>query len=108
MDFELLFSLVGLLAMAGWVGLFVSPWTPKGSDLFAGTIVPVLLATTQLGVLLSSPDESGGFGTLAEVMELFGHPGAVMAGWIHFLAFDWRQLLLPVSDNYSCRLSRPG
>ena len=21
---------------------------------------------------------------------------------------DWRQLLLPVSDNYSCRLSRPG
>ena len=30
----------------------------------------------------------GGFGSLAAVRELFGEPGLLAAGWLHYLAFD--------------------
>jgi hypothetical protein len=30
----------------------------------------------------------GGFGSLADVMKLFAREEAVLAGWIHYLAFD--------------------
>ena len=30
----------------------------------------------------------GGFGTLASVKTLFGVDGLLLAGWIHYLAFD--------------------
>lgn len=30
----------------------------------------------------------GGFGSLAGVMKLFTNPWAVLAGWVHYLAFD--------------------
>jgi hypothetical protein len=30
----------------------------------------------------------GGFGSVAEVQALFAQPGALVAGWLHYLAFD--------------------
>ena len=30
----------------------------------------------------------GGFDTLAKVQQLFTYPGAALAGWVHYLAFD--------------------
>ena len=30
----------------------------------------------------------GGFGSLADVATLFGKPELLLAGWIHYLAFD--------------------
>lgn len=89
MDFENVFSAVGLLAMLGWLTLVISPLIPVWSDRIAGLIVPLLLAATYVAFLLFVPSENGGgFGTFAEVQQLFTNPGAVMAGWIHFLAFD--------------------
>ena len=32
--------------------------------------------------------EGGGFGSLQEVKTLFSVDGAVVAGWVHYLAFD--------------------
>jgi hypothetical protein len=32
--------------------------------------------------------KGGGFGSLAQVAVLFGSPYALLAGWIHYLAFD--------------------
>jgi len=89
MDFELIFSLAGLLAMAGWAVLIVSPLMPLWSDRIAGLYIPLLLATAYLLVVLAVPAQNGGgFGSFAEVMQLFSDPAALMAGWIHFLAFD--------------------
>lgn len=89
MDFELIFSIAGLVAMAGWVALLLSPLIPTWSDRIAGLIVPAILAAGYVAILIFSPaQEGGGFGSFAEVATLFTHPGAVMAGWIHFLAFD--------------------
>lgn len=86
MNYELLFSLVGLLSVAGWGALLTSPWWPDLSDRIASVVVPVLLASAYVAVALGAPVESGSF---AEVQTLFTQPSAVMAGWIHFLTSIW-------------------
>ena len=52
-----------------------------------------------LAVFFSSGGD-GGFGSLAQVMTLFSMPEAMLAGWIHFLAFD---LLI---GNWMCKTAR--
>jgi hypothetical protein len=36
----------------------------------------------------NSPPSAGGFGSLQEVTILFSDPNLLLAGWIHYLAFD--------------------
>lgn len=89
MDFELVFSVAGLLAMMGWLLLLFSPLIPKASNLIAGFLVPIVLSLGYVLLLIFFPAESGGgFGSFAEVTQLFTSPNALLAGWIHFLAFD--------------------
>jgi hypothetical protein len=90
MNLELLFSVVGILSMVGWLTLLASPFFPHWSDKIAGFIIPVILSVgyVTLIVFLTSDGGGGGFGSLAEVVELFSHQNAVIAGWVHFLAFD--------------------
>lgn len=89
MNLEILFSLAGVLAMAGWVTLLASPYIPRWSDRIAGFVIPLLLSAGYVTLIVFFPSEGGGgFGSLAEVMDLFSHQNAVMAGWVHFLAFD--------------------
>ncbi len=89
MDFELVFSLAGLIAMAGWAALVLSPWIPLWSDRLAGVILPGLLSAGYVALLFFFPaDQGGGFGSFVEVVQLFSSPHALMAGWVHFLAFD--------------------
>lgn len=89
MDFELLFSLAGVIAMAGWLALLLSPWIPRWSDRLAGLVLPLVLSAGYTVLLVFfPPPEGGGFGSLAEVQQLFAAPSAMLAGWVHFLAFD--------------------
>ncbi|MDG1952967.1 MAG: ABA4-like family protein, partial [Gammaproteobacteria bacterium] len=39
-------------------------------------------------MISNSPPDGGGFGSLASVMILFSDPNLLLAGWIHYLAFD--------------------
>lgn len=75
--------------MIGWLVLLLSPFIPNWSDKIAGVIIPVLLSLgyVALSVFYSSEGD-GGFGSLADVAQLFSHQGALLAGWVHFLAFD--------------------
>lgn len=89
MDFETWFSIAGLVAMAGWLTLLLSPLMPEWSDRIGGVIVPTALSLGYFALLVwPSSGADGGFGTLAEVMDLFTHQQAALAGWVHFLAFD--------------------
>lgn len=88
MDYELTFSAAGILAMAGWLALLVSPWIPVWSDRLSGLAIPILLSALYGFILIAFPAQKGGFGSLAEVSVLFSQPQALLAGWIHFLAFD--------------------
>lgn len=89
MDLELLFSIAGVLAMAGWATLLASPLIPLWSDRIAGMIIPLMLSAGYVVLIVFLPSTGeGGFGSLAEVVTLFSHPNAMLAGWIHYLAFD--------------------
>ena len=89
MTAESLFSICNFVVLPGWVLLvFVPrwPWTQK----IAGGIVPLLLAVAYLVLIVTnfSKSQGGGYGSLAQVAHLFENPYNLLAGWIHYLAFD--------------------
>jgi len=100
MDPEIVFSVAGVVSMLGWLVLLASPWFPQAADRIAGAVVPGVLATGYFALLVLFPSSQGGFGSFAEITELFDQPWALMAGWIHFLAFDL------VVGAWICRVAR--
>jgi hypothetical protein len=55
----------------------------------AGLGIPVLLAGLYAVLLaLHAPGAEGGFSSLADVAALFRTEGVLLAGWVHYLAFD--------------------
>jgi len=86
---EQLFSLANAVALAGWVALVAAPRWRAAATHVAGFLVPGLLAAVYVVlVVLRLPDASGGFATLADVAALFADPWLLLAGWVHYLAFD--------------------
>jgi len=86
---ETLFSVVGPVALSGWIALVAAPLAPRGVDILAGWLLPGALSLTYAVLMLVHfSDAPGGFGTLADVQALFTDPDVALAGWIHFLAFD--------------------
>jgi hypothetical protein len=89
-----LFRLCGLLAMVGWLGLLLTPVWPKRSRdwlprLVAATAIPALIAVVYTSVILTHwAGHAGDFNSLDGVMLLFTNRWLVLAGWVHYLAFD--------------------
>ncbi len=79
------------LALLGWVALLASPpqarWSPWARRL-AGRALPLVFAALYVAMLLVHRPAAGGFGSVAEVQALFAQPGPLVAGWLHYLAFD--------------------
>lgn len=89
MTLEVIFSLAGILAMVGWLVLLASPLIPDWSEWISGYIIPIVLSVGYVVLILFFPSEGdGGFGSLADVIDLFSNPNAMIAGWVHYLAFD--------------------
>lgn len=89
MTAETLFSVAGYLVIPGWILLLFFPRWKFSATLVAPVIIPVLLAFLYGGLLISQmPNSEGGFGSLAEVRALFTNDYNLLAGWIHYLAFD--------------------
>jgi len=89
MDYETSFSAASILAMIGWLILLVSPLYPTWTNRISGYVIPLILSVGYATLLaLSHNNDGGGFGSLADVMTLFSYPEAMLAGWVHFLAFD--------------------
>src|ERR1700679_3542289 len=93
MTADSLFRLCNSTALAGWVLLVVTGWSPRASggisSLITGLLLPALLCG--LCLVLTFPHWSGhrgGFNSLSNVMLLFTDRWLVLAGWVHYLAFD--------------------
>ena len=84
-----LFGLASLVVLPGWLLLAVLPrwkWTAR---LICGVLIPALLGLLYAYIVLTHWSGSeGGFGSLEQVSELFQDPWLLLAGWVHFLAFD--------------------
>lgn len=90
-----LFTLANPLAALGWLllvaALFVGDGALRRQLLaLAGRVLPLLLSLGYIVLLLmywgSAP--GGGFSGLDAVDALFRSPGLLLAGWVHYLAFD--------------------
>ena len=83
-----LFSLGGAVALPCWLLLLVAPrW--RMSQLLATFAAPLLIAGLYILLLVSHKFPPGsGFGSLSQVSVLFQSPFALLAGWIHYIAFD--------------------
>ena len=88
MELEAIFSMAGAIAIIGWAALAALPRNPY-AHLLAGIVIPLLLSTGYLFLIVQNLEGAeGGFGSLAEVAKLFQKPELLLAGWIHYLAFD--------------------
>lgn len=86
---ETLFTFANALALAGWVALLLFPRRPAVNWALCGVALPVAFALAYVTVLaFAMPGAPGGFSTLAGVAALFASPWVLLAGWLHYLAFD--------------------
>lgn len=86
---DALFQFANLLAIAGWAVLLLSPFAPRLTQLVSGLAIPGLLAVAYAGTILAFwGSAEGGFGSLEEVRLLFQSKNLLLAGWLHYLAFD--------------------
>jgi len=89
MSAEQLFSFTNSLALLGWLLLVFAGRARWAASLVLGAVLPLLLAVIYSGLLAGHWGESGGsFRTLAGVSTLFENHWLLLAGWVHYLAFD--------------------
>jgi hypothetical protein len=82
------FSASGALAMAGWAALILLPRRPLLLTALRQGVV-LVLALVYAGLILRYFfTVEGGFGSLAELRALFSSEPLLLAGWVHYLAFD--------------------
>jgi hypothetical protein len=94
MNPDALFHACGLAAMTGWLCLISTPLWPRRyrerwPRLFGGIVIPALIAIVYTAVIATHwAGHSGSFNSLDGVMQLFTNRWLVLAGWVHYLAFD--------------------
>ncbi len=84
------FSIANLIVMPMWVLMIVLPKWKVTRLLIDFKVIPILLSLVYATYILLSIQSGGGldFGSLEAVMKLFTAENAVLAGWVHYLAFD--------------------
>jgi len=104
MDPDRLFSLASGAAALGWALLILAPrrWPPFVA-IPALALPAALSALYSVLVLTSFSGASGSFGSIAEVRALFADDRVLLAGWVHYLAFD-----LMVGALLAGRMDRAG
>lgn len=89
MKAEQIFPIANLIAMISWIILAIAPrWVLTRKLILSGAIPLLLSAAYLILILMFFGKSEGGFGSLADVMKLFTNEWTVLAGWIHYLAFD--------------------
>jgi hypothetical protein len=83
------FSVVGALAASQWLLLIALPKWKVTTWLIDHAAVPLLLAVIYCIYIVgffSIP--GGGFNSIQQVRTLFNNDNLLLAGWVHYLAFD--------------------
>lgn len=88
---EAVFSLASTIVLPQWLLMIVAPRWFVTQWLMKSYLIPVCLAIIYgLYLFQGGPVDFGAFGMLAGVKQLFarGGDGVMLAGWVHYLAFD--------------------
>lgn len=86
---NLIFSIANVAAFCCWLLLVFLPGRRWVSKVVAGVAVPAVLAAVYTVIIaVNVSGAEGGFSSLPDVALLFSNPWLLLAGWIHYLAFD--------------------
>lgn len=86
---DALFQIANTTTLLGWAVLLGSPLFPIIADRIAAYAIPLLLSVAYTGLILAFwARGEGGFDSLDNVARLFQTRELLLAGWIHYLAFD--------------------
>lgn len=84
-----LFRICNLVALAGWIVLIFFGPRKWAAGLVTGFVIPLTLGVLYAALVAIHYGETpGGFGTLEGVASLFSNHWMLLAGWVHYLAFD--------------------
>lgn len=88
LSLDLLFGLAGKVALGGWLVLAMAPYRFDAPRLVVAAIAVALAFLYTALVASFWTAAGGGYGSLADVARLLEHRGLLLAGWVHYLAFD--------------------
>lgn len=101
-----IFKLVSSIAMLAWLLLIIAPkWEGTGKTLMGLVITLFCIIYIYLISQSIKAEDFKSFSSLPGVMQLFTQEGAVLAGWVHYLAFDLMAGLFIVNDSQKNNLS---
>lgn len=88
MTLDAWFALAGTAVLPAWVALAAAPYRWQAPRYVAVTVAAAIamLYAALIGAFFA--DAPGGYGSLDAVARLFEHRGLLLAGWVHYLAFD--------------------
>jgi len=88
MTAEQVFSILNLTAMVAWLPLVFLPRQRWATAVVPVAMPAVLAIIYVVLVVVALPGSDGGFSSLAGVRALFDNDWGLLAGWVHYLAFD--------------------
>lgn len=89
-DPDQLFGWAGQAAMSGWLILILLPRRWPWLIALPRYVIPFGLSLLYAGLAMTHffTVDGGGYGSLAEVSALLSKEEMLLAGWVHYLAFD--------------------
>jgi Domain of unknown function (DUF4281) len=86
---ESIFQICNTIALIGWLILILTPFWFQSDKFILGVIITLFcIVYAWLVFSYFTLSDLQKFGSLEGVMDLFTQPGIVVAGWVHYLAFD--------------------
>jgi len=85
-----IFSIANALVLPMWLLMLIAPKWKVTNFLTGYKLIPIALSLIYVFYVFTGLFQTGmpDFGSLDSVMQLFTDEKAVLAGWIHYLAFD--------------------
>ena len=101
------FEIASTIVLPGWLLLLIAPGWRYSAGLISGVIIPVLLGVLYTVLIVAYLGSSvGGFGSLSEISLVFENRWMLLAGWVHYLAFDLFVGSWEVRDSQRLGISR--
>lgn len=101
------FSLANMIAMPMWLLMIILPKWKVTRFMIDYKVIPILLSIIYVIYIVQSISAGGmDFGSLESVMTLFTKEDAVLAGWVHYLAFDLLVGMWIVNQNKTLKINQ--
>ena len=83
------FAAANTISILSWLLLAVLPGRRWVTEIVTGRAIPMLFAIAYVAIVATTfAGAQGSFSTLEGVATLFTNPWLLVAGWLHYLAFD--------------------